>query len=165
MTRPELENVIKFLEETPDVVRRMTVGLGAEELRRKPAAEEFSFVEHACHLRDIEREGYRERIGKLLHETRPLLADIDGGRLARERRYNEQDFGEGLSAFEHARGENVSVLRALSAEELKRAGTFEGAGDITLGELVTMMFEHDRAHREEIEGLRETLLSGRAAGA
>jgi hypothetical protein len=165
MIRPELEPVIKFLEETPALVRRMTDGLGAEELRRKPVAEEFSFVEHACHLRDIEREGYRERIRKLLSETRPLLADIDGGRLARERRYNEQDFGEGLSAFERARGENVSALRALSAEELGRAGTFEGAGDITLGELVTMMCEHDRAHREEIASLRETLLAGRAAGA
>ena len=165
MLLSELENVIKFLEETPGVVRRLTAGLGAEELRRKPAAEEFSFVEHACHLRDIEREGYSERIRKLLHETRPLLADIDGGRLARERRYNEQDFGDGLSAFASARGENVSVLRALSAEELTRAGTFEGAGEITLGELVAMMYEHDRAHREEVASLRETLLTGRAAGA
>ena len=134
-------------------------------MRRKPSAGEFSFVEHACHLRDIEREGYGERIGRLLRETRPLLADIDGGRLARERRYNEQDFGEGLSAFERARAENVSVLRALSAEELERAGTFEGAGPVTLGELVTMMCEHDRAHRGEIASLRETLLTGRAAGA
>ena len=165
MTGPELEQVIKFLEETPALVRRMTDGLGAEELRRKPAAEAFSFVEHACHLRDIEREGYGERIRKLLLETRPALADIDGGRLARERRYNEQDFGEGLSAFERARGENVSALRALPPEELKRAGTFEGAGEITLGKLVAMMCEHDRAHREEIASLRETLLSGRAAGA
>ena len=57
------------------------------------------------------------------------------------------------------------MLRALSAEELKRAGTFEGAGRITLGELVAMMCcEHDRAHRGEITALRETLLSGRAAG-
>jgi len=165
MNRPELDQVIKFLEETPEVVRRTADGLGAEELRRKPSAEEFSFVEHACHLRDIEGEGYRERIRKLLCETRPLLADIDGGRLARERRYNEQDFGEGLSAFTRARGENASVLRALSAEELQREGTFEGAGRITLGELVGMMYEHDRAHRDEIASLRETLLSGRAAGA
>ena len=165
MLLPELENACKFLEETPGVVRRTAEGLGAEELRRKPAAAEFSFVEHACHLRDIEREGYRERIGKLLREPRPLLADIDGGRLARERRYNEQDFGDGLFAFGQARAENVSVLRALSAEELERAGTFEGAGEITLGELVAMMCEHDRAHRDEIASLRETLLSGRAAGA
>ena len=111
MNLPELENVITFLEETPEVVRRTADGLGAEELRRKPAAEEFSFVEHACHLRDIEREGYGERIRRLLRETRPLLADIDGGRLARERRYNEQEFGEGLSAFERARPKRLRAAR------------------------------------------------------
>ena len=81
MAQPDFENLVAFLEETPDVVKSLTGNLTAKELMRKPAIEEFSFLEHVCHLRDIEREGYGVRIAKLLNEEQPFLPDIDGGRV------------------------------------------------------------------------------------
>ena len=96
MAQADFGNLAAFLEETPEVVKSLTGNLTAKELRRKPTIEEFSFLEHVCHLRDIEREGYGVRIAKLLSEEQPFLPDIDGDKLAAERNYNSQSFDEAL---------------------------------------------------------------------
>ena len=161
----ELSEIIAFLEETPEEVRRLGAGLGADELRTKADDGSFSFIEHACHLRDIEREGYAVRIERILGEDLPALADIKGAKLAAERRYNEQRFEDGLADFSEARGSNAAALRCATAEQLARRGLFEGAGEVTLARLAAMMYEHDAGHRDELRGLREQLMSRRAARA
>jgi hypothetical protein len=161
--RQELSDIIAFLEETPEAVRQLRVGLEAGELRGKADNGEFSFVEHVCHLRDIERDGYGPRIEKLLREERPILRNIDGAKLALERQYNEQRFDDGLAGFSQARSHNVSVLRGVSDEQLDRGGEFEGVGQVTLERLVSMMYEHDQSHREELRSLRVQLLGRRSA--
>ena len=154
-------DVIEFLEETPALLRQLAQGLADVDLRWKPAGEQFSFVENACHLRDIEVEGYGARIRKLLAEDDPELPDVDGARLARERDYNSQDFGAALAAFERARAENLRATSGLSSEQLGRAGTLEGVGQITLGKLLHLMREHDEAHRQELAELREQMAGER----
>src|SRR5919206_1155435 len=133
--RQEVSDIIAFLEETPEAVRRLREGFEGDELRARADDGTFSFVEHACHLRDIEREGYCARIEKILSEESPALADLDGPRLAAERRYNEQQFDDGLEEFASARGRSVSALRALTDEQLERRGVLEGVGEVTLARL------------------------------
>ena len=154
MAQPDFQNLLAFLEETPEVVRSLTENLTAKELMRKPAKEKFSFLEHVCHLRDIEQEGYRARIARLLSEEQPFLPDIDGDKLAKERHYNSQSFDEALSAFTRARKDNVQTIRTLTSHHLKRSGIFQNVGTITLGQLLAMMVEHDEAHRLSLAGLR-----------
>jgi hypothetical protein len=160
--RQELSNIIAFLEETPEWVARLRDRLEADELRARADDGSFSFVEHVCHLRDIEREGYGARIKKILGEESPTLSDIDGAALARERRYNEQSFDESIRQFAEARLSNASVLRGVADEQLERSGVFEGVGVVTLERLVSMMYEHDRTHREELRSLREQLVGRRS---
>jgi uncharacterized damage-inducible protein DinB len=158
----ELPEVIAFLEETPEEVRRLSAGVGGEELRERAEDGSFSFVEHVCHLRDIEREGYAARIEKILTEDSPTRADVNGRRLAAERRYNEQRFEEGLEEFSEARARNVSALRGLSEGQLQRRGVFEGVGEVTLARLVSMMYEHDASHRGELGALRGQVTARRS---
>jgi hypothetical protein len=162
--RQELKESVELLGETPAAILRLVEGLPPSALRRKPSADEFSFVEHACHLRDIETEGYNVRLRKFLSEARPTFEDIDGARLARERLYNEQDFQSALDAFARARRESLALLENLPEEAHARTASFEGAGEVSVSRLVSMMCEHDLAHREEMAALRESLL-GRTAGA
>jgi len=154
-------DVIEFLEETPAVFRKLAQGLADKDLRWKPTGDQFSFVENACHLRDIELEGYGARISKLLNENHPQLADVDGSRLARERDYNSQPFDAALDEFARARAENVRAIKNLSAEQLNRSGMLEGVGHITLGKLFLLMREHDEAHRKELMKLREQMAAER----
>lgn len=163
--RQELADIIAFLEETPEAVRRLRDGFEGDELRARADDGSFSFVEHVCHLRDIEREGYGARIEKILSEELPALEDLDGAALARERLYNEQEFEGGLEEFSRSREWNLFVLGGASAEQLERRGLFEGVGEITLARLVSMMYEHDAAHRAELGELRRQLLGRRPTGA
>jgi hypothetical protein len=82
-------------------------------------------LETICHLRDIEAEGYTTRINRILIETNPVLGDIDGGRLAVERNYNDQDPDLALHEFTIARattrrGYEAWVLKVLIARAYSR---------------------------------------------
>ncbi len=161
MLPQDLLDLITFLEETPDVIRHLGRDLADGSLRLKPSAKEFSMLEHICHLRDIEQEGYVVRIRKLLTESRPSLPDIDGERLAAERDYNSQNFGEALQGFVDARGANIHTIKSLSPDQLTRSGAFENVGPVTLEKLLLMMREHDEDHRNALRHLRVQVLSHR----
>jgi len=117
----------------------------------------FSFVEHACHLRDIDAEGFLVRIGRMLSETKPALPDIDGARLAAERDYLAQDFQTAVREFARARADLVRRLEALTPAEHLRIGVLEGVGEISIDALVAKILEHDDEHRRDFEALRSQL--------
>jgi DinB superfamily len=163
--RQEIADIIAQLEETPEAVLRLREGLETDELKAKADDGTFSFVEHVCHLRDLEREGYGARIEKILSEELPGLPDFDGTALARERRYNEQPFEESMAQFAEARTRNAFALKGISDEQFARRGVLEGVGEVTLERLLALMREHDMTHREELRVLREQVLGRRAVGA
>jgi hypothetical protein len=157
MSNEEFQEVINFLEETPERIWQLAAQMAGTDLKWKPTDDEFSVVEQVCHLRDIEREGYGVRIRKLLMENEPSLPDIDGSRLARERAYNSQDFEAAFKEFAEARAENVRVMRTLSGDQLNRTGVLEGVGVITLERLLLLMREHDESHHKELSDLHERM--------
>ena len=157
MTPEEFQSLIETLKDTPRIVSQLTTDLQSAQTTWKPSAEEFSVLENVCHLADLEREGYGVRIARLIAEDAPFMQDFNGGRVAKERDYNRQDFSAALRDFTGAREEAVSAVRALSTEQLERSGTLEGTGTITLSRLLEMMREHDRSHLEELRSLRERL--------
>jgi hypothetical protein len=161
----EFPDIIAFLEETPEAVRRLREGLVADDLRMRGDGGSFSFIETVCHLRDIEREGYGVRVERILNEEMPSLPDLNGARLALERRYSEQSFDDGLETFAEARARNLSALKGATDEQLSRRGVLEGAGEVTLASLASLMYEHDRGHREELRHLREQLTAEGEASA
>lgn len=150
MNREELDELIISLEQTPAKVSLLLDQISPQEQRIKDA-DEFSALENICHLRDIEIEGYTQRILRILQEDIPSLADIDGGRLALERDYNNQDASKALEAFTTARKRNVERLLKLSPEQLAREGHVEGVGVISLGSLLEMMSEHDQGHLTDLK--------------
>lgn len=161
MPSDDLQDIVDSLATTPETVASLVNRLSNRQLRFKNSPEEFSALENVCHLRDIEIEGYGERIVRILNENEPLLPDVDGGRLAVERDYNSQSLELFLQDFALARGRNIELLKGLSASQLKREGTLEGVGIISLQTLLQMMRDHDDDHIRELGVIRkrfETLL-------
>ncbi|HME91530.1 MAG TPA: DinB family protein [Myxococcaceae bacterium] len=150
MTPAEVQELGNKLEETPGNIRKLISNVPDSELRWKRSPAYFSILENICHLRDIELEGYTVRLQKLLRETKPLLADIKGDQLAIERKYNEQPLEPALAAFASGRLANVRLIRGLSEEQLRRTGTLETVGQITLEKLLQMILEHDEDHLEQM---------------
>src|SRR5215813_8698854 len=67
----------------------------------------FALVEQACHLRDLEREGYLVRARRILAEDLPELTPFFGDAVARERDYLAQDAAAAARDFTAARAELV----------------------------------------------------------
>jgi hypothetical protein len=144
-----LEAMPAFLESALDAATR-------EDLLARPAEGEFSLTEHACHLRDVEREGYLVRVRRILGETLPRLEGFDGTVEARARDYQAQDARIAAQEFAAARREVTGLLAATTADDLGREAIFAGQR-IDLRALVAMMEAHDREHREQIGALLERL--------
>ena len=127
---------------------------GRGRLAERPSPEAFSLVEHACHLRDLEREGYLVRVRRMIEEDAPTLEGFDGGAVAKSRDYPSQDARRAAQEFAAARRELVGLLSPLTATDLARRATFCGA-PVTFADVVGMVVSHDAEHREEIERLLE----------
>ena len=147
-----LAEAVSRLESMPAFLASALACVPATDLARRTVAGEFSLVEHACHLRDLEREGYLIRVRRMLAEHEPALVGFDGGAVAAARDYPQQDAFAAARDFAAARAEVVARIAPLGPAELAREGTF-GGERVCFADVIAMMAEHDRGHREEIEGL------------
>src|SRR5438477_8399068 len=97
---------LNALAAMPERVRALVEGLTDEQLSFK-RDDSFSLRENVLHLRDVDVDGYERRVAKMLEEEHPTLPDLDGARLAIERKYNEQPLGPALEAFASSRARTV----------------------------------------------------------
>ena len=153
-----LDEAVEHLGTMPAFVAAAIETASAEELVFRPGEDEFSLTEQACHLRDLEREGYLVRVRRILGEDVPKLEPFDGAAVARSRDYLSQNARSAVREFALARRELLALIANLQEKDLAREATFEGKR-ITLADLVAMIADHDRGHREEIEGLLDAFES------
>jgi hypothetical protein len=151
----QLPEALRLLGGMPAFVHAAIADATAAQLRHRPAPQAFSLVEHACHLRDLEREGYDVRLQRMLDEDNPALAGFEGDVIARERDYLAQDAAAAAIQFSFSRAALVARVAGLTAAQMARTGDFMGR-TITVCDLLAMMVEHDRGHREEIAVLVTT---------
>lgn len=157
-----LEDIRASLAAMPDALQRRLTDLTDAELRFKPGTETFSVLENVWHLRDIEVEGYARRLRLLLQEENPLLPDLDGSALARERRYNSQPLQPALETLLVSRRGSLAILADVTPAQLARRGTFENVGEVSLGRLLELWVEHDQGHLKELDELLPILREPRA---
>ena len=116
-------------------------------------SEHLTAIEQVCHVRDIEVEGYHVRLRRTLQEENPFLASIDTDAFAKDRSYGTADADEVLAAFRRARTETLTLIRGLTAHQLRRTAVFEGYGPLTLGSLVHYLCSHDQQHLAGLQWL------------
>lgn len=141
--------LLRFPEEVADCVALCS----AEQLRWRPAGGGFSLLEHLCHLRDLEREGFALRIRRILDEDMPELQEIDGSSLAIERDYQSQDPHAAWRDWRAAREGTVALLREALPQQARRTGIYGGFGVVTLAALAEGIAAHDESHRAELQVL------------
>lgn len=147
---------IAALQSMPAFVESTLARVPRERWGERPSKEAFALVEHVCHLRDLEREGYLARVRRMLEEDTPWLAGFDGTAVARERDYAAQDASRAARDFAGSRAQVLASLTAATAADLERTAMFMDER-ITLADLVGMMVEHDREHRDEMAALADAL--------
>jgi hypothetical protein len=167
---PSQEAVVDFLidamaelSSTPQRAADFANGLSEIQLSWKPAPEIFSVRENILHLRDIDVEGYEHRIRLILSENCPVLPDVDGGKLARERDYNTQPVQPALDDLRRSREASIEKIRGCSAADLQRKAEMQGIGIIDLRRLLELWIEHDRGHVADLAELRKAIETGSGA--
>lgn len=152
-----LTDALERLAEMPPILEASVAGRTAEALRtRTEAGGEFSLVEQACHLRDLEHEGYLHRLHRMLLEDEPELPGFQGDEIARMRNYQAQDALSACQDFARYRSALIAGFAACAPEDLGRTGRFAGRV-ITVVDLASMVVDHDRVHREELARLVASL--------
>ncbi|HKF73818.1 MAG TPA: DinB family protein [Stellaceae bacterium] len=141
----------------PARLAEIIAGIASAHWKTRAKDGNFSLQEHACHLRDIEIEAYRARLERMLAETRPGLADVNGAELARVRDYHRQDLVTAQAVFTAVRTDMVHRLANLSPEQRRRTGVLDGIGEIAVESLVAKMLEHDAEHLTDLAQLQQEL--------
>jgi hypothetical protein len=149
-----LDEAIETLSVTPTRAAELTRGLSEAQLSRKPNPEFFSLRENVLHLRDIDIEGYEKRI---LTESSPVLEDVNGGQLARERNYNAQPLDSALVELVLSRAASLERLEQCQESDLERTAEMQGSGVVTLRRLLEMWMRHDAEHLADMAELRRAV--------
>jgi hypothetical protein len=151
---PSVREALRSLAAIQEWLPAALAGLGLSQLReRREGCGAFSLLEQVWHLHDIDRLGYLDRVRRALVEKHPVLADVDGDRLAVERAYQKLPLRPGLDELLRARRRTLSRLAKVKDRDLRRPATLEGVGPVTLGELILRWRTHDLGHRVEVERL------------
>jgi transcriptional regulator with XRE-family HTH domain len=151
-----LSGALAALAAMPTRLREIADAIPRASWTARPAAGGFSLVEQACHLRDIDIDGYGTRLARILAEDNPVLVDLDGDQLAHERDYQRQSLEDAAAAFAVTRRAIVARLGQLSLAERKRTGMLVGRA-MTIDDMVAAMVAHDSEHQEQLAALREEL--------
>jgi hypothetical protein len=144
------KDVIAILGSTPDKLKREIASMSSQEMKTRPAANKWSVQEVLAHLDDIEEVGMRARVAAMIEAENPLLPPIDQEKRAEEMRYNRKNPPKSLASFARQRQANVKWLNGLKPAQLKRRGTHQEVGEISVEELVTEWAFHDLGHLKQI---------------
>jgi transcriptional regulator with XRE-family HTH domain len=151
----DFAGMVATIAATPSKVRDIVALTPRDAWAQKPDNGGFSLLEHVCHLRDIDADGYRERVERMLTEQHPSLTDLDGDALARDRDYQSQDLEAALSSFTAIRWQVAARLAKLTPEEWHRTGLMAGTTEITIEGLIGAMLAHDSEHLDQLSELCE----------
>ena len=144
--------ILAELASMPDEIAGLIAQVPAEKLAWTPPTwegipgERFTALGQACHLRDIERDGYHERFGRTLREERPDLVSIDSYALAAQRHYEADSAEAAVAAFRKARRETVAMLQTVRSADWDRTATVAEYGEVTLRGLAHILRSHDLQH-------------------
>lgn len=139
-------------------VREM-IDQAGEDLRRRPAAGEWSVLELVGHLVDAELVG-AARYRWMLSEETPELIGYDQDRWVARLRHNDDSPDELVGLFSALRQANVGLWDRSSATERQRIGLHAERGPESFDLLFRMLAGHDRFHLDQMRAtlaqLRET---------
>ena len=155
MYSPDHHWLVKALHEAGSELEKQFLGLSEDELRWRPAEEEWSLKEIAGHLRDCE-ELYVERLRLIGSCHEPELSDIDVDSYPGERDYQELDLDDALWTFASLRRQTCQLLWSLTPSEWEREGSHPFRGRLSVLQVARDINRHDLAHLWQIRNVRES---------
>jgi uncharacterized damage-inducible protein DinB len=147
---------LKKLQETIKEVTDFAEKYPADLVTVKPDAIAFSANEIIYHLLEVE-ELWQRRIHQLLHSDDKHFQQINPDELAKEHRYNEQPYREGIEELKTAREETIDLIDAMTDDELHIIGIHSRYGAMDTLRILDIMADHDLQHLRQMERTLHTV--------
>ena len=152
MNATEREALIDRYEDGFRAVSAALEEITEEELEAREAPGEWSPREIAHHLADSEMTS-AIRLRLLIAQDGPTLLGYDQEAFVRHL-YPDRPIGPSLAAFEAARAATAPILRRLSEEQWRRAGTHSESGRYTVEDWLHTYGVHAHDHADQIRRAR-----------
>ena len=111
--------------------------------------EGWSAKDVVAHLVSLHGPTLLDRIQPILEREHPPIANVDEAAILEASGLRSQPLAALLDQLERQRDEAVAWLRALSDEQLVRAGMHSAAGRVTVADLIHHKAWHDLLHIEQ----------------
>ena len=150
----QFEILYQELVHGAEIIRALATGVTQAEAQTKPDPESWSILEVLCHLHDIEREDFRQRLDSILHRPAEEWTIFDPGTWVESREYNKRNFTETLNSFLEERNKSLAWLKNLSSPNWESEHT-DQYGSIKAGEMFSAWVDHDNLHIRQLVELRQ----------
>lgn len=151
MSKFNLDDSIKILEKTPDVLKTLLSGLPDSWIRTNEGGDSWSAFDIVGHLAHGEKTDWITRAKTILeHGTEKPFEPFD--RFAQFRDSEGKNLETILDEFRHLRDRNIKTLKdlKLTDEDFKRVGVHPDLGIVTLEQLLATWVVHDLGHLRQI---------------
>jgi hypothetical protein len=142
--------IINRLRHFPTSLAALLTPLPEEDLRWKPAPENWSILEICCHLLDEEREDFRFRLRSTLDNPTSPWPTLDLKNVAELRGYNQREFLPTLGLFVAERAASIRWLESLENPDFDTTYMHPTQGPVLAGELMASWAAHDALHMRQI---------------
>lgn len=147
------DQILSLLREGPVRIAAATGGVASEQLRARPAPEEWSANEVLAHLRSC-ADVWGGCMRRIIEEDRPTIRAINPRTWMGKTDYPELEFRPSLEAFSVQRAELLAFLEGLADTIWQRAATVMVAGrpmERTVQYYGQWLAQHERTHVKQIE--------------
>ena len=136
-----------------EIIRALTANMSQAEAQTRPTSEDWSMLEVMCHLRDEEREDFREHLDFILHPQNREWLKIDPQGWIISRKYNQQNFEEIRGSFFEERRKSLDWLIDLVDVDWDTTCDSE-FGPFSAGEMFACWIAHDNLHIRQLVELQ-----------
>lgn len=149
---------LAILGSTPGVLRAM-LGALPEDIINTPLERDWSPRHIVVHLLDVDRDGFRARLERMVNEEHPKIVSItDVLERMEAPRYASRSVGDMIDEFERNRRESCAWLATLTDAQLTRAAEHDTVGEVTVSNLLHYWPHHDLAHLRQVQRMLRAVL-------
>lgn len=141
---------ISQMEKGTQIVESLLADVTVEAMTTyRDGGDGWTALEVLCHLRDFE-ELFHHRAKITVEQDNPELPFPDYLAMVTEKRYNEQDVVEVITAWKEARVAHIEFMKARTEDDWERPSQHPTRGNFTLHDQLFLTVWHDTNHIEQI---------------
>lgn len=148
----ELEPIVAILNEERGILNRTLDGISEQEAAEVHVTSDWTLKDAVAHLVGAERGMTRIARGTARGENPQLPEgydnDVYNARQVAKRK--DQTLAQVRAELDASRAELIALLESIAPEQLALCGEHPLSGDVSLSDLLVIIYSHERTHANEI---------------